>query len=98
MKKISTVRICLQGHRYEKSTDCPVCPVCEAERKPADGFFAGLGAPARRALENAGINSVLLLSRKTKKEILKLHGMGPSSIPKLEESPPPVKKFMNNNN
>lgn len=85
MKKTSTIRICPQGHRYEKSTDCPVCPVCEAARKPADGFFGGLGAPARRALENAGINTVNLLSRKTKKEILKLHGMGLSSIPKLEE-------------
>jgi hypothetical protein len=28
---------------------------------------------------------VTLLSKKTKKEILKLHGMGPSSIPKLEQ-------------
>jgi hypothetical protein len=57
----------------------------EANRNPADDFFAGLGAPARRALENAGINTMTLLSRKTKKEILMLHGMGPSSIPKLQE-------------
>jgi predicted RecB family nuclease len=85
MKKTRTIRVCPNGHRYEKSSDCPVCPVCEAAREPSDGFFAGLGAPARRALENAGINTVNLLSEKTKKEILKLHGMGPSSIPKLEE-------------
>jgi predicted RecB family nuclease len=85
MKKAKTIRICPEGHRYEKSTDCPVCPVCEAARKQSDGFFAGLGAPARRALENAGIATVAQLSEKSKKEILKLHGMGPSSIPKLEE-------------
>ncbi|HEY2350311.1 MAG TPA: hypothetical protein VGH64_14940 [Puia sp.] len=52
--------------------------------EPSNDFFAGLGAPARRALENAGINSPARLSKKTKKEILQLHGMGPSSIPKLE--------------
>ena len=85
MKKVKTMRVCPEGHRYEKSSDCPTCPVCEAAPKPADGFFAGLGAPARRALENAGINTVSHLSHKTKKEILQLHGMGPSSIPKLEE-------------
>jgi predicted RecB family nuclease len=85
LKKAKTIRVCPEGHRYEKSTDCPTCPVCEAARKPSDGFFAGLGAPAIRALENAGITTVTLLSKKTKKEILKLHGMGPSSIPKLEQ-------------
>ena len=53
MKKAKTIRICPEGHRYEKSTDCPTCPVCEAARKPVDGLFTGLGAPARRALENA---------------------------------------------
>ena len=85
MKSVKTMRVCPNGHRYAKSTDCPVCPVCEAARASTDGLFAGLGAPARRALENAGITTVTQLSKKTKKEILGLHGMGPSSIPKLEE-------------
>jgi hypothetical protein len=50
----------------------------KASAVPSDDFFAGLGAPARRALENTGINSPALLNWKTKKEILQLHGMGSS--------------------
>jgi DNA repair protein RadC len=42
-----------------------------------------LPAPARRALENSGLADLKKLSKKTEKEILKLHGMGPASIPKL---------------
>lgn len=75
-------RACENGHVYYKSSDCPVCPVCENE-KNVEGFLAVLGAPARRALENAGIKTEKQLSAKTEAEILKLHGMGPSSIPKL---------------
>ena len=69
----------------KKARTILVGPNSEAARSTADEFFAGLGAPARRALENAGIHTVFHLSHKTKKEILQLHGMGPSSIPKLEE-------------
>jgi DNA-directed RNA polymerase alpha subunit len=79
-----TLRTCKNGHQYYKSSDCPTCPVCEAERKPDPGFLAKLSAPARRALEGAGINTLRKLSTKSKKEVLKLHGMGPASIPKLE--------------
>ena len=75
-------RTCKNGHVYYKSTDCPVCPICEKERNAA-GFISDLGAPARRALANAGIKSVEQLSEKTERDILKLHGMGPSSMPKL---------------
>ena len=42
-----------------------------------------LAAPARRALENNGIATVEQLAKFTQKDILKLHGMGKSSIPKL---------------
>lgn len=27
-----TLKTCSQGHRYRKSSDCPTCPICEAER------------------------------------------------------------------
>ena len=47
--------------------------------------FSSLGAPAQRALENHGIKSVKQLSKFTEKEVLKLHGMGKSSIPKLKD-------------
>jgi hypothetical protein len=46
-------RICPNGHHYVKSSDCPVCPFCEADRKPKKGFLSLLSAPARRALEGA---------------------------------------------
>jgi predicted RecB family nuclease len=78
-----SLRTCPKGHNYYKSTDCPSCPVCEAERKPQEGFMAGLGAPARRALENAGIKTLEQLAGYSEKELLSLHGMGKSSIPKL---------------
>ncbi|WP_223711271.1 RNA polymerase alpha subunit C-terminal domain-containing protein [Niabella beijingensis] len=78
-----TLRICEKGHSYYKSSDCPVCPVCEQEKKPQSGFLSRLGAPARRALANAGIDSPEKLALHTEKEILTLHGMGPSSLPVL---------------
>jgi hypothetical protein len=76
-------RICPAGHRYQKTSDCPVCPICESARKPDSGFLSVLVAPARRALEGAGIKTLAQLSRRTEAELLALHGFGPSSLPKL---------------
>ncbi|MFJ2045447.1 RNA polymerase alpha subunit C-terminal domain-containing protein [Paenibacillus taichungensis] len=81
-----TLRTCEQGHSYYKSSDCPTCPVCEKARKPKEGFLSLLSAPARRALENQGITTLQLLSQYTEKEILKLHGIGPSAMPKLRQA------------
>lgn len=86
-KKISmkkTLKTCPKGHTYYKSSDCPTCPVCEQERKPKDGFLSLLSAPARRALERENINTLEQLSGFTEKEILSLHGLGPSTIPRLK--------------
>jgi len=79
-----TLRVCNNGHQYYKSSDCPACPVCEEDRKPKDHFLSLLGAPARRALENNGITTVEELSKYSKEEVLKFHGMGKASIPTLE--------------
>jgi hypothetical protein len=49
-------------------------------------FTAGLGAPARRALANVGITSLRQLAAKSEKEILALHGLGPSSMPNLRQA------------
>lgn len=81
-----TLRTCKQGHQYYKSTDCPTCPICELQSKPASGFLSTLSAPARRALENAGITTLKKLSQQSEAAILKLHGMGPASLPKLKQS------------
>lgn len=78
-----TSRTCEKGHKYNKSSDCPTCPICEQDCKPQDGFFSILGAPARRALENQGITTLDQLSNFSEDELLKLHGFGPNSIPKL---------------
>jgi predicted RecB family nuclease len=80
------LRICSKGHKYYKSSSCPTCPVCEEENKPQNGFLAALGAPARRALQNAGVKTLQDLAQFTEKEILKLHGMGPGSMPKLRSA------------
>lgn len=80
------LRTCDKGHKYYKTSDCPTCPVCENERKPATGFLSVLSAPARRALEQEGIKTLEQLSKKTETEILQLHGMGPSSLPKLRSA------------
>ena len=81
---MKTLRTCDKGHQYYKSSNCPSCPICEQERKPDSGFLARLSAPARRSLENNGITTLQQLSQFSEKEILKYHGMGPASIPKLK--------------
>jgi hypothetical protein len=52
---------------------------------PSDGIWKalGLGAPARRALVNEKILRVSDLAKFTQAQIEALHGMGPSTMPKL---------------
>lgn len=78
-------RICKNGHKYYKSSDCPVCPICENEQKPEGIFLTKISAPARRALEREEITSLEKLSNWSKKELLTLHGIGPTAIPILEK-------------
>ena len=82
----NSLRTCKNGHQYYKSSDCPVCPYCEKERKPLNSFLSLLPAPARRALENNNITTLKKLSKYSEEEILAFHGMGPGSIPKLREA------------
>ncbi|MBX9449073.1 MAG: RNA polymerase alpha subunit C-terminal domain-containing protein [Taibaiella sp.] len=83
MSAEKTWRTCENGHRFHKSRDCPVCPDCETSKKPKEGFLSLLSAPARRALENNAIQTIEQLSDYSEKEIMKLHGLGKSSIPIL---------------
>jgi predicted RecB family nuclease len=80
---MDTRRRCQKGHQYWKSSDCPTCPICEAARTPAAEFMQGLSAPARRALEGVGLTTLAKLAKRTEREVLGLHGMGPASMPKL---------------
>lgn len=77
------LRTCEKGHPYYKSSDCPTCPICEQEKKPATGFLSALSAPARRALDNAGIITLSQLAQYSEEDILQFHGLGPASLPTL---------------
>lgn len=79
------IRTCKNGHKFYKSTECPTCPTCEEIKKPTDGFLSLLYVPARRALENANIKSLKQLSEYSENDILKLHGMGKTTIPILKK-------------
>ena len=83
---IKNRRVCSKGHIYYKSSSCPVCPVCEKDRKPDEEFLSVIAAPARRALESIGITSLTQLSKMCEPDVLKLHGMGPGTIPKLRSA------------
>ncbi len=77
-------RLCENRHKFFKSSDCLVCPICENIRKPQVSFLSKVSAPTRRALENEGIKDLEKLSELSKKELLNLHGIGPAAIPVLE--------------
>jgi hypothetical protein len=76
-------KICSQGHVFHKTPGCSSCPRCEAARRPANGFLADLAAPARRALEGAGLTTLASLSKQSEAHVRELHGMGPSALVKL---------------
>jgi predicted RecB family nuclease len=82
---VAKLRACKNGHQFYKGSDCPTCPLCEEERKPSEGFLSLLVAPARRALESNGITTLEKLSKYSEAEVLGLHGVGPSTMPKLKE-------------
>lgn len=82
-----TWRTCDRGHRYQKSSDCPICPVCWAEyykNRPKSDLPDELSAPALRALLEAKILNLKQLSRFTEKELRDMHGMGPKGIAMLK--------------
>ena len=57
-----------------------------ADKDPNGDFPAGIPKPALRALENAGYENLDQLAKVTKKDLAKLHGMGPKAIRILHEA------------
>lgn len=53
------------------------------KQETSTSSFSYISAPAQRALAGKGISNLQELSAFTENDILALHGMGPSSIPKL---------------
>jgi uncharacterized protein YdhG (YjbR/CyaY superfamily) len=84
-KAKKSLRTCKQGHKYYKSSDCPVCPICEKSTKPKEGFLSLVSTPAKRALESKEIKTLKQLAKYSEQEILQLHGIGPSTIPPLKK-------------
>jgi DNA-directed RNA polymerase alpha subunit len=82
------LKICSRGHKFYKSSDCPVCPVCWSGcyKNKIQNDFPKLSAPALRALLHAKITSLKHLTKFTEKELLELHGFGPSSLPPLRQT------------
>lgn len=79
-------KVCPKGHVFYKTPGCSSCPRCEADRRPPQGFLSELAAPARRALEAAGLTTLAKLARKSEAQVKQLHGMGPNAITKLRAS------------
>ncbi|MGV3656777.1 MAG: DUF1801 domain-containing protein [Chitinophagaceae bacterium] len=57
-----------------------------ANQKNGKSFLENISAPARRALEAAGITTLQKLSTYNERELLALHGVGKTTIPKLEQA------------
>ncbi len=55
----------------------------EGRKQSKEDFLSVLSAPARRALENKGIKTLKQLARFTESDILAMHGIGKSTMPKL---------------
>lgn len=78
--------ICPNGHTFEKTSNCPTCPVCaqnEIKQAYANGF-PRIGAPAYRALKEHNI-SLDELPAFTEEQLLEMHGVGPRAVRILRE-------------
>ena len=58
----------------------------EGKQKSSGDLPAKLGAPAERALANAGIKKLKDVTRFSEAEIKHLHGVGPTAIDKLRQA------------
>lgn len=81
------IKICKNGHRFEKTSNCLVCPKCSSEemKNKFSDEFPFIGAPAFRALDNIGIENLQDLTKYSKKELLSLHGFGLKALQLLAE-------------
>jgi hypothetical protein len=57
-----------------------------SDKNASTKFLDEIAAPARRALVGEGITSVKQLSKWSEADPLKLHGMGPGTLPKLRKA------------
>lgn len=83
-----SVKTCKNGHTFEKSSSCPVCPTCSGKEMSEiyGDDFPNIGAPAFRALAGIGIKKIFQLVSYTEQELLNLHGFGPRALGRLKEA------------
>ena len=80
-------KTCNRGHRFQKSSNCPVCPICWSsyyKQKSQSDFLKKLASPALRALLKAKIKNLTQLTKWSEKDLSELHGMGPKAIAQLK--------------
>lgn len=58
----------------------------KSKKKQESDLPAKLGAPAERALANAGIKNLRQLTKFSEAEIKQLHGVGPNALAKLRQA------------
>ena len=82
------IKVCKNGHTFEKTSACPVCPICSKEEmnNKFGEEFPQISAPAFRALDHAGITSLKDLTKFSEKQLLSLHGFGPKGLRILKET------------
>ncbi len=89
-KKIKArLKVCSRGHKFYKSSDCPVCPTCWSgyyRRRAQSDFPRTLAAPALRALLREKIVMLSQLTRYSEDQITALHGIGPGALEKLRRA------------
>ncbi len=80
--------MCNRGHKFNKSSDCPICPICwpKCYRDKTQTNFSKLSTPASRALQNSGITKLKDLNNVSEEELLALHGFGPHSISAIKNT------------
>lgn len=79
------LKTCAKGHQFNKSSDCPSCPICEKLKIRNSGWMAVLPSPARRALEANNIITIKQLAACTEKKLLQWHGIGKAGIKIMTE-------------
>ena len=74
--------------KIEEDMKKPIAKAAVTKQKTSlqNNLLQALSAPAKRALESKGIDSLKKLSQYSEAYISALHGMGPSSIPKLKNA------------
>lgn len=80
--KVGTER----GSKRGAKARCDPAKVAEFDYSALAPELRVLSKPAQRALINAGLTTLSRVAAKTEKQILELHGFGPSSLPRVSKA------------